>query len=93
MPMLRSLGGVGFANKPFEREVTFTLDGRTCAFATWSDTSALWAIRHLAKSQHPERGCEMGECGTCESLVDGVPARLCIMASTNLDGVSIVTRG
>jgi xanthine dehydrogenase YagT iron-sulfur-binding subunit len=84
---------VGFGKRPFEKEVSFTLDGQRYSFATWSDTSALWAIRFLAKSDRPERGCEMGDCGTCESLVDGTRQRLCIMPSTNLDGLTIVTTG
>ena len=71
--------------------MTFTLDGQSHSFATWSDTSALWAIRFLAKSDRPKRGCEMGECGSCESLVDGARQRLCILPSTNLDGVTITT--
>jgi aerobic-type carbon monoxide dehydrogenase small subunit (CoxS/CutS family) len=82
---------VGFGKRPFEKDVSFTLDGQPYSFATWSDTSALWAIRFLAKSDRPERGCEMGECGTCESLVDGAPTRLCLLPSTNLDGLTIVT--
>ena len=82
---------MGFGNRPFEKEVTFTLDGQSHSFATWSDTSALWAIRFLAKSDRPKRGCEMGECGSCESLVDGARQRLCILPSTNLDGVTITT--
>jgi len=32
----------------FEREVTFEIDGRQFTFATWSDVSALFAIRFLA---------------------------------------------
>jgi aerobic-type carbon monoxide dehydrogenase small subunit (CoxS/CutS family) len=72
--------------------VSFTLDDAPYSFATWSDTSALWAIRFLGKSDRPKRGCEMGECGTCESLVNGVRARLCLMPSTNLDGLAIVTQ-
>ena len=77
--------------KAFEREVTFEIDGRTFSFATWSDVSALFAIRFLAKYDRPRRGCEAGLCGTCESLVDGRPTRLCQMASTMLDGVTIVS--
>ena len=69
--------------------MTFTLNGQRHSFATWSDVSALWAIRFLAKSDVPKRGCEMGECGTCESLVDGVATRLCLMPSTSLDGLVI----
>ncbi|MEP7045760.1 MAG: hypothetical protein ABI949_03715, partial [Ilumatobacteraceae bacterium] len=77
--------------KAFEREVTFEIDGRDFTFDTWSDVSALFAIRFLAKHDRPKRGCESGLCGTCESLVDGVPTRLCLVPSTSLDGVSIVS--
>ena len=78
-------------SKAFEREVTFEIDGRTFSLATWSDVSALFAIRFLAKYDRPRRGCESGLCGTCESLGDGAPTRLCQVASTALDGVSIVS--
>lgn len=84
----RTVSGV---TKAFEREVSFEIDGLQFSFATWSDVSALFAIRFLAKHARPRRGCESGLCGTCESLVDGQPTRLCLMPSTSLDGVSIVS--
>ncbi len=70
--------------------MAFRLDDVEFSFDTWSDTSALWAIHHLAKYPWPRRGCEFGQCGTCESLVDGTARRLCQMASTALDGCVIV---
>jgi aerobic-type carbon monoxide dehydrogenase small subunit (CoxS/CutS family) len=82
---------VSLMPKAIERDVTFEIDGRHFSFATWSDVSALFAIRFLAKYDRPRRGCESGLCGTCESLVDGEPTRLCLMPSTSLDGVSIVS--
>lgn len=89
----RRLGQVVIAAKPFERTVQFTLNGQPMTFKTWSDTSALWAIRFLGRSEKPARGCEMGSCGTCESMVDGLPTRLCQMASTSLQGRMILTGG
>jgi aerobic-type carbon monoxide dehydrogenase small subunit (CoxS/CutS family) len=77
--------------KAYEREVSFEIDGLQFTLATWSDISALFAIRFLAKYDRPRRGCEAGLCGTCESLVDGRPTRLCQLPSTALDGVSIVS--
>ncbi len=77
--------------KPHEATVAFEIDGVAHAFATWSDVSALWAVRYLAKHPRPQRGCETGLCGTCESLVNGEPARLCLLPSTALDGCTIVT--
>lgn len=82
---------VNQGSRAFEREVTFEIDGQRFSFATWSDVSALFAIRFLARYDRPRRGCEAGLCGTCESLVDGQPARLCQLPSTALDGVSIVS--
>jgi aerobic-type carbon monoxide dehydrogenase small subunit (CoxS/CutS family) len=82
---------VAKGHRAFERDVAFDIDGLQFSFATWSDVSALFAIRFLAKHDRPRRGCESGLCGTCESLVDGVPTRLCLLPSTSLDGVSIVS--
>jgi aerobic-type carbon monoxide dehydrogenase small subunit (CoxS/CutS family) len=76
----------------FEATVVFEIDGTTHRFATWSDTSALHAVRNLAKHDRPRRGCEMGQCGACESTVNGTPTRLCQLPSTSLDGCVIVTR-
>jgi aerobic-type carbon monoxide dehydrogenase small subunit (CoxS/CutS family) len=75
----------------YEATVSFTVDDRACSFATWSDMSALLAVRFLARHPRPRRGCESGLCGSCESLVDGVPTRLCQMPSTALDGCVIRT--
>jgi aerobic-type carbon monoxide dehydrogenase small subunit (CoxS/CutS family) len=82
---------VSQGSRSFERQVTFEIDGHQFSFATWSDVSALFAIRFLAKYNRPKRGCESGLYGTCESLVDGEPTRLCLVPSTSLDGVSIVS--
>ncbi len=77
--------------KAFEVNVAFTIDGHAYQFDTWSDISALFAIRYLAKHPAPRRGCEVGQCGSCESLVDGRLLRLCQLASTDLGGTEIVT--
>jgi aerobic-type carbon monoxide dehydrogenase small subunit (CoxS/CutS family) len=78
--------------RPFEAIVSFEIDGDAHSFATWSDVSALYAARFLAKHDRPRRGCEMGQCGACESIVNGEPTRICQLASTSLDGCVITTR-
>jgi aerobic-type carbon monoxide dehydrogenase small subunit (CoxS/CutS family) len=76
----------------FEATVAFEIDGSKHCLATWSDMSALYAVRYLAKHDRPRRGCEMGQCGACESTVNGAPTRLCQLPSTSLDGCIITTR-
>jgi aerobic-type carbon monoxide dehydrogenase small subunit (CoxS/CutS family) len=78
--------------KPFEAKVAFSIDGENYTFDTWSDTSALFAIRFIAKHPTPRRGCEIGICGTCESALNEAPTRLCQLPSTSLDGAVIQTR-
>lgn len=75
----------------FSQRVTFEVDGETYSLEAWSDTSALYAVRMLARHPAPYRGCEAGVCGTCESVVNGQCVRLCTMAATSLDGAQIVT--
>ena len=66
--------------KAVEREVTFEIDGLRVLVRHLVRCVGLFAIRFLAKYDRPRRGCEAGLCGTCESLVDGIPTRLCQLA-------------
>jgi hypothetical protein len=86
-----SLGVVGFAKPVVEREVTLTVDGQQHSGTAWSDLSALLFVRLTLRHPTPRRGCEAGTCGSCESLVNAVPTRLCQMLSTDLDGAIVVT--
>ncbi len=48
-------------------------------------------IRHEARLTGTHVGCEHGVCGACTILLDGAPARSCLMFAVQLDGASIET--
>ncbi len=73
--------------------ITFSLDGVEHTVEAWSDMSALEAVRIVTGRAGVPSRCESGICGTCESLVDGVPFRLCAAGATRIDGTTIVLSG
>ena len=48
-------------------------------------------IRHELKLTGTHVGCEMGACGACTVIVDGVAARSCLMFAAQTDGCEIRT--
>jgi carbon-monoxide dehydrogenase small subunit len=49
------------------------------------------ALRHDLRLTGTHVGCEHGVCGACTVLVDGAPARSCLLFAVSLDGASITT--
>jgi carbon-monoxide dehydrogenase small subunit len=48
-------------------------------------------IRHDLRLTGTHVGCEHGVCGACTILVDGAPARSCLMLAVTADGARITT--
>ena len=48
-------------------------------------------IRHVASLTGTHVGCEHGVCGACTVLLDGEPARSCLMFAVQADGRSVTT--
>ena len=77
--------------RPRIEEVTvrLTVDGTEHVVTVYSDESALRALQeHFGRPRFPS-SCEQGLCGTCETIVDGLPTRLCLIAAPRLDGLSL----
>jgi nicotinate dehydrogenase subunit A len=55
------------------------------------DTALLYVLRNDLELNGPKYGCGLGECGTCTVLIDGAPARSCVIPIEGCVGRDIVT--
>ena len=74
-----------------ERRVRFTADGVEFDLFVPNDMSVLQILRDIAVHPRPAWRCEMGVCGSCESVMNGETVRLCTFGPKRLDGAVIVT--
>jgi nicotinate dehydrogenase subunit A len=44
-----------------------------------ADTPLLYVLRNDLELNGPKYGCGLGQCGACAVLIDGVPARSCVL--------------
>jgi carbon-monoxide dehydrogenase small subunit len=62
---------------------------RTVAFPTHH--TLLEVLREELALTGTKHGCELGECGTCTVLVDGVPVLSCLVLAAEMEGRAIET--
>lgn len=71
--------------------VTLVVNGRTETLAVAPDAPLLHVLRNDLGLNGPKYGCGFGECGACMVLVDGVPARSCVIPAGGVQGRGITT--
>ncbi|MFM0258127.1 (2Fe-2S)-binding protein [Paraburkholderia sediminicola] len=54
-------------------------------------TPLLYVLRNDLKLNGPKYGCGLGECGACTVLLDGVPARSCVIPAGAAVGRQVLT--
>ena len=70
---------------------TFSVNGSTHRTDGDPELTLLWFLRDLAGLTGTKYGCGLGLCGTCTVLVDGQPARACLLPVSELEGRAITT--
>ena len=70
---------------------TFILNGKRVSVDVEDDVRLLWVVRDLLGVTGPKYGCGLGECGACLVLLDGVPARSCIVPVGGVAGREVTT--
>lgn len=72
-------------------DVSFTLNGKSFSADVEPRRTLSDVIREDAGLTGTHLGCEHGVCGACTVLVDGQPARSCLMLGVQADGAAITT--
>lgn len=69
----------------------FCVNGKAVALEVEPRLTLADCLRHELRLTGTHVGCEHGVCGACTVIVDGVPARSCLMLAVQANGVSVTT--
>ncbi|WP_330999019.1 (2Fe-2S)-binding protein [Mangrovicoccus algicola] len=76
---------------PQDQALSFTLNGRPVTAAIDRHRLFLDLLRDELGLRGPKYGCGRAQCGACTVLVDGQPARACVLRAARLEGREVVT--
>ena len=68
-----------------------TVNGRAHALAAQPNQTLLDLLRDTLGLTGTKRGCEIGECGACTVLLDGVAVNSCLVLAPQIEGRQITT--
>jgi aerobic-type carbon monoxide dehydrogenase small subunit (CoxS/CutS family) len=71
--------------------ISITVNGTPHAVDISPDTPLLWVLRDHLDLTGTKFGCGEGLCGACTVLIDGSPARSCIIPVGDVQGKKITT--
>ncbi len=73
------------------RAVDLTVNGAAVSLDLPGTVPLLTVLRNDLRLNGPKYGCGLGQCGACTVIVDGMPARSCIMPLAVARGRSVET--
>jgi aerobic-type carbon monoxide dehydrogenase small subunit (CoxS/CutS family) len=71
--------------------ISFTLNGRAYQLEVPANRTLLDLIREDLGFTGTKRGCEIGQCGACTVLLDGVAVNSCLVMAPQAHGKKITT--
>jgi nicotinate dehydrogenase subunit A len=72
-------------------EVAFTLNGRPVRASAGAERLVLDTLREDFGLRAAKYGCGLAQCGACTVLIDGRPARSCVLRLVMLEGRAVTT--
>ena len=76
---------------PVSGPLTLTVNGSTRTVDVTRDTPLLYVLRNDFELNGPKYGCGLGQCGACTVLLDGGPARSCVVPVVAATGRETLT--
>jgi nicotinate dehydrogenase subunit A len=72
-------------------EIQLNINGISRAVSGDPDRTLLDCLRQEMGLKGPKFGCGLAQCGACTVLIDGIPARACVLRTRHADGHDITT--
>jgi carbon-monoxide dehydrogenase small subunit len=74
-----------------KRTITIEVNGDSREIEVENRRTLLQVIRDDLKLTGTKKMCDMGECGSCTVLLDGVPVNSCLVLAVDADGKKVQT--
>ena len=71
--------------------IHLTLNGESRAFTVEPQETLLHVLRERAHLTGAKKGCDLGECGACTVIMDGLAVNACLILAPELNGKRIET--
>jgi carbon-monoxide dehydrogenase small subunit len=72
-------------------DITLTVNGETRTASAPPETTLLKLLRDYFNLTGAKLGCDVGDCGACTVIVDGMPINACLMLAGQADGRHVLT--
>jgi len=74
-----------------KRIITLTVNGQPYEFAALPNRTLVDALRYDLGLTGTKKGCDIGDCGACTVLMNGVPVFSCLVLALEAEGCEILT--
>ncbi|MGE3861216.1 MAG: (2Fe-2S)-binding protein [Burkholderiaceae bacterium] len=72
-------------------EISFAINGKPISLSIEPRELLVDVLRQQLRLTGAKRSCDVGVCGACTVLLDGIPATSCSMLAADVDGRSVTT--
>jgi carbon-monoxide dehydrogenase small subunit len=77
--------------RPAKRRVAFEVNGEAVETLINTNATLLEVLREDLGLTGTKHGCELGECGACTVLMDGIPVLSCLVLGLEAEGRTVET--